>query len=63
MKDIVGYLFPKYKEKVILIDTNILLLWFVGMVNRERILKFNRTEKLCQKITIFCCKFCLILTK
>lgn len=45
MKDIVSSLFQKYKQKGILIDTNILLLWFVGTVNRERIPKFNRTEK------------------
>ncbi|MEG4997241.1 PIN domain-containing protein [Microcoleus sp. B4-D4] len=44
MKDIVPSLFQKYKQKGILIDTNILLLWFVGTVNRERISKFNRTE-------------------
>jgi len=45
MKDFVVSLFEKYKQKGILIDTNILLLWFVGTVNRERISKFNRTEK------------------
>lgn len=45
MKDIVQTLFEKYKTKGILIDTNILLLWFVGTVNRERISRFNRTEK------------------
>jgi rRNA-processing protein FCF1 len=45
MKDFVRSLFEKYKQKGILIDTNILLLWFVGTVNRERISKFNRTEK------------------
>ncbi|MBD1830470.1 hypothetical protein NDI47_16490 [Microcoleus vaginatus GB1-A2] len=45
MKDFVRSLFQKYKQKGILIDTNILLLWFVGTVNRERISKFNRTEK------------------
>jgi rRNA-processing protein FCF1 len=45
MKDFVRSLFEKYKQKGILIDTNILLLWFVGTVNRERIPKFNRTEK------------------
>ena len=45
MKDIVQALFQKYKKKGILIDTNILLLWFVGTVNRERISRFNRTEK------------------
>jgi rRNA-processing protein FCF1 len=45
MKHIVRSLFQKYKQKGILIDTNILLLWFVGTVNRERISRFNRTEK------------------
>jgi len=45
MKDFVRFLFQKYKQKGILIDTNILLLGFVGTVNRERISKFNRTEK------------------
>jgi len=45
MKDFVRSLFQKYKQKGILIDTNILLLWFVGTVNRERISKFNRTER------------------
>ncbi len=38
-------LFKKYKQKGILIDTNILLLWFVGSVNRNKISRFNRTEK------------------
>lgn len=45
MKDFILSLFERYKQKGILIDTNILLLWFVGSVNRERIQKFNRTEK------------------
>jgi rRNA-processing protein FCF1 len=38
-------LIKSYKQKGILIDTNILLLWIVGSVNRQRISKFNRTEK------------------
>ncbi|MBW4491831.1 MAG: hypothetical protein KME26_01710 [Oscillatoria princeps RMCB-10] len=38
-------LFKRYKKKGILVDTNILLLWFVGTVNRQRISRFNRTEK------------------
>ncbi|MGB3691666.1 MAG: PIN domain-containing protein [Spirulinaceae cyanobacterium] len=29
----------------ILVDTNILLLWFVGAVNRSRISKFKRTKQ------------------
>ncbi|GAB4280177.1 MAG: PIN domain-containing protein [Oscillatoriaceae cyanobacterium] len=37
-------LFQKYRNKGILIDTNILLLWCVGSTNRDRISKFNRTE-------------------
>lgn len=41
----INELFKKYKQKGILIDTNILLLWFVGSVNCNRISKFNRTEK------------------
>jgi len=45
MKEVVGSLFERYRQKGILIDTNILLLWFVGTVNRARISKFNRTEK------------------
>jgi rRNA-processing protein FCF1 len=45
MKDFIRPLFEKYKQKGILIDTNILLLWFVGTVNRSRISKFNRTEQ------------------
>ncbi|OCR00588.1 hypothetical protein BCD67_11445 [Oscillatoriales cyanobacterium USR001] len=45
MKDVIPSLFQKYKQKGILIDTNILLLWFVGTTNRNRISQFNRTEK------------------
>jgi rRNA-processing protein FCF1 len=45
MKDYITLLFQNYKQKGILIDTNILLLWFVGTVNRSRISQFNRTEK------------------
>ncbi|MBO3463985.1 hypothetical protein G7B40_022045 [Aetokthonos hydrillicola Thurmond2011] len=45
MKDFIRSLFQNYKQKGILIDTNILLLWFVGTVNRSRISQFNRTEK------------------
>ncbi|NJL90213.1 MAG: hypothetical protein HC916_10795 [Coleofasciculaceae cyanobacterium SM2_1_6] len=39
------FLVNKYKPKGILVDTNILLLWFIGSVNRQRISQFNRTEK------------------
>lgn len=45
MKDMINFLFQKYKNKGILVDTNILLLWIVGHVNRNRISKFNRTEQ------------------
>ncbi len=45
MKDLIRSLFGQYRQKGILVDTNILLLWFVGTVNRSRISKFNRTEK------------------
>lgn len=38
-------LFVQYRQKGILIDTNILLLFFIGSVNRDRISKFSRTEK------------------
>lgn len=34
----------KYKQKGVLIDANLLLLWFVGSVNRDRIEKFERTQ-------------------
>jgi hypothetical protein len=37
MKDYIRSLFEGYKNKGILIDTNILLLWIVGSVNRSRI--------------------------
>lgn len=45
MKEYISSLFQNYKRKGALIDTNILLLWFVGSVNRARISQFNRTEK------------------
>ena len=45
MKDFWQSLFSRYRRQGILIDTNILLLYFVGTVNRERISQFNRTEK------------------
>ena len=38
-------LLSKYKQKGILVDTNILLLWFVGEVNPNRIEKFKRTNQ------------------
>jgi rRNA-processing protein FCF1 len=45
MSDYISQLIESYKSRGILIDTNILLLWCVGTVNRQRISKFNRTEK------------------
>ena len=45
MNDYVSQVFKRYKSKGIVIDTNILLLWCVGTVNRSRISKFSRTEK------------------
>lgn len=45
MKDEIQTLFRAYQRKGILIDTNILLLYFVGAVNPERISRFNRTEQ------------------
>ncbi|MBP0020250.1 MAG: hypothetical protein J7647_22180 [Cyanobacteria bacterium SBLK] len=38
-------LLQHYKRKGLLIDTNIMLVLFVGRVNRQRISEFNRTEK------------------
>ncbi len=35
----------KYKSRGIIIDTNILLLYLVGLVNRERIPRFKRTAQ------------------
>lgn len=45
MTDWIRSLFKKYKQKGILVDTNILLLWFVGTVNRNRISTFKRTQQ------------------
>jgi rRNA-processing protein FCF1 len=41
----INELLSRYRQKGILIDTNILLLYFVGTVNRERISKFKRTQQ------------------
>lgn len=38
-------LLAKYKTRGIIIDTNILLLYLVGLVNRERIPRFKRTAQ------------------
>jgi rRNA-processing protein FCF1 len=45
MKELIRDLIRRYGAKGILIDTNILLLLFVGGVNRERISKFKRTQQ------------------
>ncbi|WP_204102286.1 MULTISPECIES: PIN domain-containing protein [Spirulina sp. CCY15215] len=44
MKKYINNLLQRYKQKGLLIDTNILLVLFVGKVNRQRISQFNRTE-------------------
>jgi len=38
-------LLQRYRSKGILVDTNILLLWFVGATNRDRISRFKRTKQ------------------
>lgn len=50
MKDVINSLIRRYHQKGILIDTNILLLYFVGTVNRERITRFNRTQQFIPEI-------------
>lgn len=42
-------LLRKYSSKGILVDTNILLLLFVGELSRDRITAFNRTEQFTPK--------------
>ena len=37
-------LFSKYRRKGILIDTNLVLLWFIGSVNRDLISTFKHTK-------------------
>ncbi|NES04643.1 MAG: hypothetical protein F6K22_18505 [Okeania sp. SIO2F4] len=49
MIDYIRKLFGKYKRKGVIVDTNILLLLFVGSVNKKRIYKFNRTEQFSPK--------------
>ncbi len=41
----VQVLLAKYRTRGILIDTNILLLYLVGLVNRQRIPRFKRTAQ------------------
>ncbi len=45
MIDPIESLLRKYFSKGILVDTNILLLFFIGTLNRKRIAKFSRTEQ------------------
>ena len=40
----ISNLLKRYRRRGILVDTNILLLWFVGAANRDRIAKFSRTQ-------------------
>jgi len=49
MRDYIRKLFGKYKQKGLIVDTNILLLFFVGSVNKKRISQFNRTEQFLPK--------------
>lgn len=45
MRADVQELLCQYATKGILVDTNIMLLFFVGTLNRERIAKFKRTQQ------------------
>lgn len=45
MKDVITLMISRYRQKGILIDTNILLLFLIGTVNKDRITKFNRTQQ------------------
>ena len=45
MTNYIRQLFGKYKHKGVIVDTNILLLLFVGSVNKKRISKFNRIKQ------------------
>ncbi|MDY7004002.1 MAG: hypothetical protein SWX82_08580 [Cyanobacteriota bacterium] len=49
MINYIRQLFGKYKQKGVIVDTNILLLLFVGSVNKDRISKFKRTEQFLPK--------------
>jgi rRNA-processing protein FCF1 len=43
--DNIQLLISKYLQKGILVDTNILLLFFVGLTNPDRISRFKRTQQ------------------
>lgn len=49
MTDAVQSAIIRYASKGILIDTNILLLYFIGRLNRYRIEKFKRTKRFTAK--------------
>lgn len=49
MIEYVESLFAKYRQSGILVDTNILLLYVVGLTNKQRIPIFPRTEKFISK--------------
>jgi len=42
-------LINKYINKGVFVDTNLLLLWFVGTLDRKLITKFKRTEQFAQE--------------
>ena len=45
MNDDINTLFTRYRQAGILVDTNILLLYVVGRVNKQRIARFKRTKQ------------------
>ena len=48
MIESVSQLVEKYARRGIVVDTNLLLLLFIGCTNRDRIQRFSRTEKFTQ---------------
>ncbi len=59
-------LLSQYSPKGLLVDTNILLLYFVGQTNQERIQKFKRTQQFnlddCELLVSILSKFSKIVT-
>jgi len=45
MIDEINALFARYRQTGVLVDTNILLLYIVGLVNKQRISRFKRTKQ------------------
>jgi hypothetical protein len=45
MTDYLEGLFERYRRRGLILDTNILLLYFIGTFNREEISKFKRTKE------------------